>query len=622
MGDIRQFFMKKMGRMDAISSEGEIDKRPTLSLETPNDKLAKIIDERISNELKRKGEIDRVNEINEKFYLGNQLIDGKGTPFNIFDGEARVVDNRIFLSIDTIVPILATKKREPIVIASQDTEESRELALLSQDFLSWKWKKEQMHLKLAELIRFFNIYRLSCLKYRYVPAKDDFIVELVRPESLIVDDSPEPEFIAEIKEDSVKNIISTFELDEERTKELLKTLKISNKELGTIAAFIEFWTDDFVVWKIKDFILDKKPNPNYLWKKNAYNFFDRPQKPYILYNWNTLSKSIYAQTTSLEQAIPIQRNINKRKRQISINADQASGTWIFNTKYLPKTQVEKFTGAANQHLYFEADEGTNINEVATRLVPKDLGNQVFAELNEDKAEVDNIFGVHSTTRGERGFSKTAREATLLKESDLGRLDLMSQYIDIKTEELYDAFIQMALVFYDEKKTLRILGQNKNKKFLEFSRDNIKEGMEIIIVSEPLLAKSEEINKYTMLYQVGAIDPLTMYEKLNLPNAKELARRSVLYQKDPMAYLAEFSIDENTEGFENDPKNVAKMDIEKLSQGEPVPPTREVTAEHLAVHNKFLAQDAFKNLPPEVQELMIGHVRQEAETAKQMSSQIK
>jgi hypothetical protein len=625
--DIRQFFTRKQGIDNTNQEEGVQDVVDTLSLDIPDKDLVNTIDLRIKEASTKKNEIDKVNEVNEKFYLGQQIDSG-----SLYPHQAQIVDNRIFLAVDTIVPILATKKREPVVMPAQNTDESRESAILAQEYLSWKFNELKMHMKISDLVRFFNIYRYCVLKYRYVGEPyNDFVVEVKRPESIVIDNkanSDDIEFVGEYLEDTAENLLDKFamkgdKIDKKKKDKILKELQLNDKQLGTKVKYLEFWTDDFVVWKVNNVILDKAKNPNYLWDtkgKKAFNHFSSPKKPYIILSWQNLLKGVYGDTTALEQAMTLQKNINKRKRQISDNADQANGTWVFNTKYFSAKEISKFTGAPNQHIKYEGDDP--VSNAVTRLYAKDLGQQVFLDLQDDKNECDNIFGVHSTTRGERTDQKTATESNLLKQSDYGRLDLMSQYIDSKMEELYNAFIQMVLVYYDKMKMLKVLGPDKSKEFIEFSRDNIEEGIEIIVKTEPLLAKAEEIDKYMQLYKAGAVDPLTMYERLNIPNPKELTRRVIMFQQDPKMYLAEFAIDENTPGYENDPVVTAKKDIQAIENDEQINPQTEVYPEHIKEHTKYLKSERYKKLKVDKQQFMVDHVKAEMDTMKQVSQQVK
>ncbi|MFA5037057.1 MAG: hypothetical protein WC479_07775 [Candidatus Izemoplasmatales bacterium] len=621
-------FLPKFLKGQTVSTEEGLEERKdSLSLDLEDKELITIIDTRLKEGLKYKQPIDAINEYNEKFYLGEQVDASK-----LFDHQSKCVMNKCYSSIETIVPILATKKREPIVMPAQQTDESRELAEYSQNFLSWKWGEQQMQLKLADLIRFFNINRLSVIKYRYVGDEyNDFVVEVKRPEAIVVDNKANPEdigFIGEYLKDTVQGLIDKYatkdeKVDKKKKDSILGALGVNDKQLDSEVVYVEFWTPDFVVWKVKDTILDKKKNPNWLHDTKgtkSFNHFPKPKMPYILFSWLTLGKGIYGETTSLEQAIPVQKNINKRKRQISDNADQANGTWIFNENFIDRKEASKFTGAPGQHLIYKGEGRPE--EAVGRLFPKDLGQQVYADFQDDKGEIDNIFGSHSTTRGERTGQKTATESVLLKESDFGRLDLMSQYIDIKVEELYNAFIQMSLVYYDSKnfKGLNILGPENSQKYIEFSRDNVEEGIEIVVRSEPLLAQAQMIEKYMSLYQAGAVDPLTMYERLNLPNPKELVRRIVMFQADPRMYLATFAVDENTEGMEDLPENTAKRDIAALERGEDVPPAPEITKEHIKEHEKELKSAKFKKLKKDIQVKMINHVRAEVEVLRQQLAQ--
>ena len=619
-------FLTKIHGRDEIGAgeEGVEEIRQILSLDLDDKELVKIINSRLKDAQTIKDKIDKINEQNENFYLGNQVDTSK-----LYDHQSKIVDNRIFLAVDTIVPILATKKREPIVFPAQRTDESRELALITQDYLSWKWGEQKMNLKLADTIKLFNIHRFAVLKYRFVGGiYNDFKVEVKRPESIIIDNKPDEEdieFIGEYLKDSVKGIIERFytvdgKVNKVKKDKLLRELGIDDSMLDSKVSYIEFWTNEFVVWKINNIILDKAKNPNWLWDEKKFNHFNQPQKPYVILTWNNLKKGTYGDTTLLEQAIPIQKNLNKRKRQIADNADQANGTWVFNSKYIPKKEVVKFTGAPNEHIVFNGD-GT-VNDAVGRLFPKDLGQQVFLDQQDDKSEIDNIMGVHATTRGERTSQKTLGEAQLLKQSDYGRLDLVSQYLDVKMEELYNAFIQMSLVYYDEMKTLKILGAENSQKYIDFTRDNIEEGIEVIVKGEPLLAKAEEMEKYMLMFQSGLIDPLTMYERLNLPNPKELTMRKLLLDIDPKAYLAQYAMDENTPGMENEPTAVAKKDIRLLEKGEEAPPAAEVTKEHIAEHTKHLKSSGFKRLKPQIKMNVANHMRSEIESIKQTTQQIK
>jgi len=622
--DITRYFTKKEGRSVNVMTEGVNERRNSLDLDIEDVELAKIIDSRISESAALKSQIDKINEMNENFYLGNQLDESK-----LHDHQAKIVSNRIFLAIETIVPILATKKRDPIVMAAQQTDESRELALLTQDYLSWKWNEQRMLLKLTDIIKFNQLYRLCALKYRFVGEPyNDYIVELKRPECLIIDNKAnedDVEFIGEYCEDTIKGLFRKFTVDnngkenKSKQEEILRELSITKDQLDTKVTYLEFWTNEFVVWKLRNVILDKRKNPNWFWGEKKYNHFLTPQKPYILFRNQSLLKNIYSDTTALEQSKPLQMNINKRKRQISDNADQASGTFIFNEKFISKKEAAKFVGAPNQHIMYNGEQSPN--EVIGRIYPKELGQQVFVDLQDDKSEIDNIFGTHSTTRGERTGQKTAREATMLRESDFGRLDLQSQYIDMKVESLFNAFVQMSLVYYDKMKTIKILGADRAEKYIEFNRNNIEDGIEVIVKTEPLLAKAEESEKYMMMFQAGLIDPLTMYEKMNLANPKELTRRNLIYKIDPRVYMAQFAVDENTPGMENDPVNVAKEDIKRIEDGVSAPPFEKVNKDHIIEHQKYLKTSKFKKLKDEIKKAMIDHIRAELEILKGKTEQV-
>lgn len=62
--------------------------------------------------------------------------------------------------------------------------------------------------------------------------------------------------------------------------------------------------------------------------------------------------------------------------------------------------------------------------------------------------------------------------------------------------------------------------------------SVKDGS--LIPKDPLT----EANQAVDLYEAGALDLLTLLEKLDIENAKEVATRTMLFKSDPQAYLSQ------------------------------------------------------------------------------------
>ena len=92
--------------------------------------------------------------------------------------------------------------------------------------------------------------------------------------------------------------------------------------------------------------------------------------------------------------------------------------------------------------------------------------------------------------------------------------------------------------------------------------------------------------------------------------------------DPRAYLAQYAMDENSPGMEDDPLTMAQPDIMKLEKGGKGMPFANVNRDHIKEHQKYLASPRFTKLKKEHQQMMIDHVRQELEPMKQQVKQIR
>src|SRR3990167_7038981 len=89
------------------------------TISTPDTQLVSMIDNKIGSARKenekRKVEGDR----NERYWGADQL---QGIPLRWHN--SRIVQNRIYLGLETMIPIMTARPPEPIVSATQDNAES------------------------------------------------------------------------------------------------------------------------------------------------------------------------------------------------------------------------------------------------------------------------------------------------------------------------------------------------------------------------------------------------------------------------------------------------------------------------------------------------------------------
>jgi len=630
LSKISNFFNKD----DQIVTEGSEEQRELLTVTMEDVELVREIDSDIENSKGLYADMKTIQDENEKYYLGKQLDKG------CFDYELPTDQNILYRNLETILSIITSKRKEPIVLPAQDTDESKELRDKNQQYLSWKWSDEDMSIKYEDWARQAYLYRIGVLKVRWDLKKDDYVIELKRPQRILIDkdatDEYDSKFIVEFRQNSLNDLIDMFP---KRKGDLMASY---GPKLGTLVNYIEYWTNDFVVFKVGNIILAKKPNPNWNWdekdrkqalakvrtkmktkdkklKNVLLNYFNEPRKPYIILSLKNLGKTIYADTTDFEQAKVGQDIVNRRKRQIDKASIHALGRDVISGSYISKDEAKKMISNPNSPIWLEKG---NANDAVTHISPQVISPVVLQDLQDTKQEMDSTMGAHGTTRGEQGSAETATGRNLLREGDLGRIDLAVRRIDKKLELLYGWMVQMAKVYYDDTHFIKLLGAEGAADYLEYSSDDIEDGMEIIVKSEMTAYKATQRAEAQERMAAGLLDPLGYMEAFEVSNPKEQARRMVMYALDPKLYLATFLMDENTPGAETTSVGKAQEEQKAMMDGEMVPPFQAVDRAHLEEHGKFIKKPLFQRLEDvAIKSNFQSHIQQEIDQLKQLTQSV-
>ena len=103
--------------MEENLNEIILSERKALRYDAPDDELVERIDFRIKEAKKVKDKIDNKAKTNRKYWNGEQLDINK-----IPEPRAKIVDNRVFMSLETIIPILTGNVPEPEIQGEIDNE--------------------------------------------------------------------------------------------------------------------------------------------------------------------------------------------------------------------------------------------------------------------------------------------------------------------------------------------------------------------------------------------------------------------------------------------------------------------------------------------------------------------
>lgn len=280
--------------------------------------------------------------------------------------------------------------------------------------------------------------------------------------------------------------------------------------------------------------------------KVKYNHFDKPRHPFIFLTSISRGVHVLDDTTLLEQAIGPQDWINKRKRQIGMNADSTNGHWLSSGDFIDEEEFQKLTGGVNEKIWL--NHGLP-KDGFVKLTGEPLPGEVFQDLQDSRASLDNIMGTHDVTRGARTGAKTATQDMLQKDQDYGRVDgYVRDAVEVFAQEWFEYMYHMHLVYKLKKTAIAVVQDD------DYEDDTICVGRqdvpiiktfggELIPVPLALQVKQgstlprDEVAEYQRAVQAKDIlAPIDFFKLIGVPNPKTLYKNLLLHQLDPYTYF--------------------------------------------------------------------------------------
>jgi hypothetical protein len=624
--------------------------KPVLSLELDDEELIKQIDKNIeeAKEVWRKKTLED-GEKNFKYYLGKEEV-------KLTAGDkTRVVENIIFRNTETIVPVLTSNTPEPRIF-----HPNKKFIEKLRKILTIRWEVfDKMLEKSRVSIRRNFFWYLGVMKTRFDEDLKEIVWETVKNDHVIVD--PDGEFVAQIIDDlTLQETIELYPKNKDKLLNLVGVKPTDKKMLGSKISFIEYHEPDFTVWKYKSIILDKQKNANWDWGETkevdemgvessvAYNVLKKQTYPYIFFKTFNTNSEVYSDTSLIEQAIPLQDLVNKRKRQIDENAEEANGTLVGSGDYLSKEQFATIKGSSRERIWVEKGDA---RAALTRMAGNPLQGYVQDDFVMTKNEIDNIMGTHSTTRGAGSQSDTATEAVLEKQQDYGRIDDVIKSYEDFCEDYFNMTLQMMMIHYDEEHYLPVEGHDdislsrdllieELSKIYKYKDNELRGGKyeeatryvkPIVMVKRGSTLPTDDVSKRNdaiNLWGAGGIDPLSLYEELNDPNPELRARRLFIWNQAPQILFPELAKVMGAGGQASPQEQYTEgmiKDTEAIQNGEKPPVNRELQDPqqaqlHIQGHSVYMDSDEFNKLDPPVQQLYIDHVKEEVAFIKGQKAQ--
>ncbi|RMG78037.1 MAG: hypothetical protein D6711_00090 [Chloroflexi bacterium] len=547
--------------------------RPTL--DSSGEELSKIAQQWIKTYTSYENQWrDKVKEL-EDYYLGRQPVRSE-----LFVDKPDK-DNVLFQAVETFLPQATGRNADPVVESRSD-EMGIEAARVIQDILEDEANIQQLRRKLKKVTRFWTIYLLGVVKHGWNTTLDKIDTEVIRPHRMIFDPDATitetgrytGDYLGERRPITLWKFREKFPNLSKEVKSLINQDFGKNNE-GTTIIYEEWWTPEMVFWTYKGHFLDKIPYPH--WNEDGNNHFKvKGLFPYSFLTVFNLGHHPHDDTGLLHQNLAQQDRINNRLNQIDENIDGINHSLVISGDALSKEQAMEAAQAIRMGKTVWIPRG-NAQTAISRFPVPSLPSDVFQSLQDARNELMNIFGTTGITSSQIAQEKTVRGKIISQQLDSSRIGgTITEAIENLATDIFNWWVQFIFVYFEEKNFEEYVGNERARKFIQAVRESSNPPRFVISVREnsmiakdPMTKRSEAID----LWQLGAIDPLTLFERLEDPNPKETAKKYILSKMDINAYIQEYLSDNTLSGdvvggTQDVPTNTVDTQNEVIPPGAP------------------------------------------------------
>lgn len=525
-------------------------------------------------------EIIQLQTENEIYWMGKQH-----PGFQYKPTERPQNDNLIFESLETYLP-LATKNNPEPVVDGDGTEQGTEIATTVQKYLISLADTLRLKMHIKQVARNWALYLLGVAKVGWSYVENEITLTTPRPQKLILDPDGtinasgeyDGSYIGEIRKDTARVLLTRFgktnESNDQGTQAVgVEEAKRDNLDeagqhiwdecqgkLGTEIQYQEWWTPDKVFWTLKQNVLGKFKNPHFNYEgkpqvmtdptgqqtqmmAQPQNHFKVPKMPYIFLSVFNLGKHPHDDTSLITQNLANQDVINKRQRQIDKNVDWMNGGWAVSGERsgLTRDEAANAIEAARKGGGLWIPQG-DVNGAVVPLNRPGLPADVFNHLQDIRTEVRNSFGTRGSTPAGTQSEQTVRGKLIVKGQDGDRIGGgVSEYLEVFSKQVYDWFVQLVYVYYDEEHKATIVGEAGAREQIALSGQSINSKLTVNVKTGSMIPKDSltKANQAVDLFGAQALDPLTLYERLEFPNPREAATRLLLYHANLQGYIQKY-----------------------------------------------------------------------------------
>lgn len=475
----------------------------------------------------------------------------------------KVASNLIFEAQTTFKAQALAKNPEPVIF-SDNTDEGQQASNDLKTMLQYKADTKVLRRTLGFALDQWSVNFIGVIKHGWDDEANDFKTEVRNSRNFVwadpkayIDETGRyrGNLLGERVPVTAKRLCEMFP----KHKEYI-TDKVEGK-MGTEVTYTEWRSDKYCFYKFEKVILDKHRNEFFNYpqeEKNTEedqekygaepitvtkgkNHFAIPLMPYSFFSVFSLQQQPHDITNLIEQAIPQQNRIVERDLQITKNLRVSNNSLIMDEKYFTaETAQQGATGIEDGDPILGNPDGVK------RLPASPLPNGILQAQQNDKDMLRQIFGTYGITPQQNNEDTTARGQILKQDQDSSRIGGgVGEALEQLADNVFNWWVQMIYVFYDEPHYGAILGLGKSVEFVKIINSDLNRQF-VVSVSPNSMAPRDEIalqNTALSLWGEKAIDPLTLMKLLPqvFPDPNKSAQMLMMFMTNPQQYAAELGV---------------------------------------------------------------------------------
>lgn len=582
--------------LDLDMSDGDLDKMLISSLEADREHWNK-----------KPWNLQEIDIEATNFLLGDQLNEKE-----FLRNEVQYKDNRIFQSVRAILSYACGQLAKPDIVPSKGDEIYLKAARDTGAALYQHTEDEEGEQKIKAAVMNFVTRKRAFLKLRFDPnigLNGDIVTEVCNPEDIIIERHAgflqNPAKIYHRIHCTVDELCARFPDKEDEIKQAFNIQRGIFSQMSRMVYYFECWftftgadnkPKEGVAWFVaeKHLILDKMKNPNWVYlssdkKEKEANVMSTPPKPFVAFNYFNTGHSYIDETSLVEQAIPLQKMLNKRLRQIGENADYVNGRWLADKNAFSQEDARNLINKGAKTVAM-VDMKT-VPEPLKNVAPQQLGQWVENTVYDSRSEIDGIMSTPSVFKGSQPDSKDTLGRDLIVKQQAGAIqDDLVRAVAEAMKKYYKLKLQMMRVYYTDDYWFQVKGGDGKYEFILLNGEKMDSNVKVSVEVDSTLPLDKAMVRQTamQLWSAGnAIDYRTLMEDLGLPNPDIRTERYLKSHIDPINYLKSIELSQ----IDTD----AEADIQLLIANKTPEERDNYTEDYFNYFNRVLASNRFSKL---------------------------